>query len=91
MKAANKQFKNEKLFEMLEKVPFGPDFKTYTFQDTKYVFLLIKCVKDSRYQEFPYEFLYARELDGEDNIQMFKIYAEGVEVQVKFDKWLENE
>ena len=60
MAVANKQFKNEQLYEMLEKVPFGPDFKTYSFQDANYVFLLIKNVKDSRYQEFPYEFVYAR-------------------------------
>jgi hypothetical protein len=52
---------------MLEKVPFGPDFKTYTFQDANYVFLLIKHVKDSRYQEFPYEFVYARQFDDDED------------------------
>ena len=48
--------------------------------DAEYVFLLIKSVKDSKYQEFPYEFVYARQLEDEDTIQMFKIYAEGVEI-----------
>lgn len=49
MKLANKEFKIENLYEMGEKIPFGPDFKTYSFKDAEYVYLLIKCTKDSKY------------------------------------------
>jgi len=83
MQAVQEEFQINDVYDKLEKIPFGPDFRTYSFNSGKHVYLLLKFIKNSRYEQFPFEFVYVRRMPNNDDIQIFKIYAEECEIRVK--------
>ncbi len=56
------------MMDELAKLSIGMEFRTYNFHENKYIYVMIKCIKDKRFGQYPFEFVYVRKLEAEEKI-----------------------
>lgn len=78
-------------------MPISPGFQNYFFMKQRVMYRLVKFVKNKRFGQFPYEIVYERmaidkdvakldvaDRDASKRLQTFKVYAEEIEVRLRF-------